>query len=120
MRRVIVESPYRGASQAERLRNISYLKRCLRDCIMRGESPYASHGLLPGALEEDNPKERRLGIEAGYEWWDNAEIVIFYVDYGYSRGMISARNQCEVLDKPYEERTLPLLEKIMLLDDLNK
>jgi hypothetical protein len=53
MRRVIVESPYRGASQAERLRNVSYLKRCLRDCIMRGESPYASRGLLPGALEED-------------------------------------------------------------------
>jgi hypothetical protein len=90
MKRVIIESPYRGANQAERLRNASYLKRCIRDCIMHNESPYASHGLLPGALDEDKAQERLLGIQAGYEWWFAAEAIIFYVDYGWSTGMTIA------------------------------
>jgi hypothetical protein len=108
MKRVIIESPYRGANQAERLRNVSYLKRCIRDCIMRGESPYASHGMLPGALDEDKPEERLLGIEAGYEWWNVANAVIFYTDYGWSQGMHDARIHCNLLGISWEERTLPI------------
>lgn len=106
MRRVIVESPYRGASQAERLRNISYLKRCLRDCIMRGESPYASHGLLPGALEEDKPEERVLGVDAGYAWWEAADLIVFYADNGWSDGMKIARGRCEFYSKAFMVRYL--------------
>jgi hypothetical protein len=107
VKRVIIESPYRGANQAERLRNISYLKRCIRDCIMRGESPYASHGLLPGALDEDKAEERQLGIGAGYAWWEAADEVIFYVDYGWSTGMKIAAERCADLHKPTKMRTLP-------------
>lgn len=106
MKRVIIESPYRGANQSERLRNVSYLKRCIRDCIMRGESPYASHGLLPGALDEDQAEERLRGIEAGYEWWFVAELIVFYVDYGWSSGMKIAKARVLGLNKPYDLRTL--------------
>lgn len=106
MRRVIVESPYRGASQAERLRNVSYLKQCLRDCIMRGESPYASHGLLPGALEEDKPEERILGIEAGCAWWSVASSIIFYTDNGWSLGMELAKDAATKMGYVIEERKL--------------
>lgn len=116
MRRVIVESPYRGANQSERLRNVSYLKRCLRDCIMRGESPYASHGLLPGALEEDRVEERQLGIEAGYAWWEVADLVVFYQDYGMSNGMAAAMRRCDEDNKPYEIRTLSVPQDIPLND----
>jgi hypothetical protein len=106
MRRVIVESPYRGTSQAERLRNVSYLKRCLRDCIMRGESPYASHGLLPGALEEDRAEERGLGIRAAWTWWEVAEGIVFYIDYGWSEGMVAAHTRAEVFKMQIEVRGL--------------
>lgn len=108
MKRVIIESPYRGANQSERLRNISYLKKCIRDCIMRGESPYASHGLLPGALDEDKPEERQLGIEAGYEWWNVAELIVFYTDYGWSSGMHRAMEYAILTGILYEKRTLPI------------
>jgi hypothetical protein len=106
VKRVIIESPYRGANQAERLRNISYLKKCIRDCIMRGESPYASHGLLPGALDEDKAEERQLGIEAGYAWWWEAHKIVFYTDYGWSTGMVIARERCEQFGMSIEIRTL--------------
>lgn len=114
MRRVIIESPFRGASQAERYRNISYLKRCLHDSLLRGEAPFASHGLYPGALDEDIPDERTLGIEAGFAWWNCVEAIVFYTDYGWSNGMLAAKKRAEELGRPIEERTLPVPKDIPL------
>jgi hypothetical protein len=61
----------------------------MRDCVLRGESPYASHGLLtqPGVLRDDVPHERKLGIEAGFAWRDVAELTAVYTDRGVSDGM---------------------------------
>ena len=48
MRRVIIESPYAGFVK----RNEDYARECLRDSLMRGEAPIASHLLYtqPGVL----------------------------------------------------------------------
>src|SRR4051812_49131337 len=106
MRRVIIESPFRGKNQAERLRTIGYLNRCLRDSLLRGEAPFASHGLYPGPLDEDRTEERELGIEAAFAWWDQAELIVFYADYGWSNGMVAALKRCPEQGKPYEVRWL--------------
>lgn len=89
MRRVILESPYAGLDDLERERNRRYLAACLRDSLMRGEAPFASHGLytLPGALVDDDPAERTLGIDAGFAWRVVAEATALYVDYGITTGM---------------------------------
>lgn len=87
---VIVESPFQGNPK-----NLVYLQTCLRDCIFRGESPYASHSLLPGALDEGDPAERKLGIEAGYAWWKAADKVVFYTDLGWSPGMRAAMDRLQ-------------------------
>lgn len=75
MRLVIVESPFAGATPDDRLANRVFLAAALRDCLARGEAPFASHGLytLPGVLDDDRPDERKLGIEAGLAWGDRAE-----------------------------------------------
>ena len=39
MRLVVVESPYAGDVEA----NLAYLRRAMRDCLLRGEAPFASH-----------------------------------------------------------------------------
>lgn len=85
MIRVILESPYAGDVE----RNISYARKCLRDSLLRGESPIASHLLYTqdGVLDDNTPDERDLGIKAGLEWAAVAEKHVFYVDYGVSRGM---------------------------------
>lgn len=41
MRLVIIESPFAG----DVVRNLRYLRACMRDCLRRGEAPYASHAL---------------------------------------------------------------------------
>ena len=103
MKRVIVESPFKG----DRERNKRYLERCLRDCLMRGESPYASHKMLTDCVDDDDPEERRLGIEAGFAWKQDAELTAFYVDLGWSDGMKMGRGFCHEAKHPYETRTLP-------------
>lgn len=83
---VIIESPYGGDID----KNTLYLRRCLRDSWDRGEHPLASHGYYPFFLNESSSEERKAGIECGYRMWPLAKHIIFYNDYGMSKGMEAA------------------------------
>ncbi len=85
MKRVIIESPYAGDVE----RNLTYLRRCMSDCLKRNEAPFASHGLYtqPGVLDDADPVERELGIHAGFAWQNVAHVIAVYTDYGISGGM---------------------------------
>ena len=85
MKLVIIESPYAGDTVA----NIAYARRCVADSLKRGEAPIASHLLYtqPGILDDNVPKERQLGIDAGLAWRKVAERTIVYTDLGVSEGM---------------------------------
>jgi hypothetical protein len=85
IRRVILESPYAGEIE----RNVAYARRCVRDAVLRGEAPIASHLLFtqPGILDDENPHERTAGINAGLAWTCVADAMVVYTDLGISRGM---------------------------------
>ena len=83
MRRVVIESPYAGALEA----NVTYARECLFDSLHRGESPLASHLLYPQVLDDDIAPERHLGISAGHAWISSAHAVVVYADRGISNGM---------------------------------
>lgn len=85
MKLVLVESPFAGDVD----RNLRYLRAAMRDCLMRGEAPFASHALYtqPGVLDDGKPEERTLGIEAGLLWGAKADATVVYVDLGISPGM---------------------------------
>ena len=83
MRRVIIESPFAGDTE----RNLGYARACLRDCLLRGEAPLASHLLYPQALDDDIAHERSLGMAAGWVWFAAAEAMVVYTDFGISEGM---------------------------------
>lgn len=80
---VVVESPFKGGGE----KYARYLQRCLADCVKRGESPYASHKMLPGVLDDDVQEQRALGICLGFAWRRNAYLTAVYTDYGISDGM---------------------------------
>ncbi|MDP1719319.1 MAG: hypothetical protein Q8L24_02755 [bacterium] len=89
---MVPESPYAGRGTdvaGETAKNVDYARACLHDCITRGEAPIASHLLYtqPGVLNDDDPAERKLGIEAGLEWGKLGEASVVYVDRGISKGM---------------------------------
>lgn len=106
MKRVIIESPYAGDIRG----NTEYLKRCLRDSIDRGEAPLASHLLYPFVLREDLKDERQLGIELGFEWWYGARCIVFYIDKGWSSGMLTALERAKRFGKDIEFRRLNILD----------
>lgn len=85
MKRVILESPYAGDVE----RNVEYARACLRDSLLRGEAPIASHLLYtqPGVLCDELAVERNLGIEAGLLWGEQAEATVVYFDHGITKGM---------------------------------
>ena len=90
MKLVIIESPYADGRDPRRLaRNMVYLRRALRDSLLRGESPIASHAIYPqeGVLDDHVPEERKLGIEAGLAWGRRADLVAVYDDLGITPGM---------------------------------
>ena len=103
-RRVILESPYAG----DRATNERYARAAMRDCLERGDSPYASHMLLtqPGISDDDVPDERRIGIDAGFLWHEVAHATVVYTDLGVSRGMNEGIANAHRLGQPVEFRTL--------------
>jgi len=103
---VIIESPFHGKDIFAHRTNLDYLQDCIRDSAYRGEAPYASHRMMPGALNESLPEERALGLACGYAWWDKADLIVFYEDLGWSAGMLAARDRAERIGKPYIVRRI--------------
>jgi hypothetical protein len=103
MKRVIIESPYAGNVA----RNKLYLQYCIRDCLRRGESPYASHQMLTEALDDNDPEQRKLGMEAGFAWSEVVAMHVFYLDLGWSPGMKVARGH---RSQRVDERPLPMAD----------
>lgn len=83
MKLVIIESPYAGDLKG----NTQYAQWAMLDALKRGEAPFASHLLYTQALNDNDPAERRLGIEAGHQWGKKAEATVVYIDRGMSTGM---------------------------------
>jgi len=106
MRLVILESPFRGATEAEQKENVEYAREAMIDCLRRDESPLASHLLWPGILNDADAQERALGIAAGLAWGRVAEAIVVYCDRGFSVGMVAAIERAHVQERPVEYRRI--------------
>lgn len=101
--RVIVESPFAGGFS-----NVRYSRECLRDCIARGESPFASHLLYTqkGVLDDKIPSERERGIATANAWLEVADYVVVYGDLGITEGMEKGIAKAIKAGKPVQFRWL--------------
>lgn len=107
--RVIIESPFAGASRTALGMNQLYGRQALRDSLLRGEAPMASHMLYAQTyvLDDTNPDERELGMLAGFSWLPFVDLVAVYIDRGISPGMKEGIRRATELGVPVEERSLP-------------
>ncbi|WP_222946180.1 hypothetical protein [Paraburkholderia sp. UCT31] len=105
MKLVILESPFAGDVE----RNIKYARAAVRDSLLRGEAPIASHLLYTqdGVLNDDIPEERQHGIDAGLAWREVSHGTVVYTDFGFSRGMEYGMARARESGKTVELRTLP-------------
>ena len=104
MKRVAIESPYAGDIAL----HVAYAKAAVRDCLKRGESPYASHLFFTqdGILDDGDAAEGALGIEAGLAWGDAAEATVVYADLGISDGMKEGMARANAASRPIEMRSI--------------
>ena len=104
MRLVILESPYAGDVEA----NVEFARACVRDSLLRGEAPIASHLLYtqPGILDDTVPAQRQHGIDAGLAWRTVAQASVVYTDRGISKGMEYGIRAARTAGIPVEYRTL--------------
>lgn len=103
---VVIESPFRGINGEYDQENISYLNMCILDCLLRGEAPFASHVMYTDSLNDYYDEQRYFGIKAGFVWRKFAEKTIFYIDRGFSLGMVKALEHCKENNLNFEIRTL--------------
>ena len=104
LRRVVIESPFAGSVEF----NLKYARRCMADSLSRGEAPLASHLLYtqPGILHDDDPEERKLGMEASFVWAELAEATIVYTNLGVTPGMVRGIARAISEGRTVEYRTL--------------
>lgn len=101
-RKVILESPYAGNTE----KNINYARKALRDSLLRGEAPLASHLLYTqeNVLDDTVSEEREKGIRAGLAWLPEAEATVVYADLGISKGMSYGIRSAKMHKVPVEYR----------------
>ena len=101
---VIIESPFAGDVET----NVAYARKCAKDCLNRGEAPFASHLLYTqaGILNDEIPEERELGIKAGLVWGAKAEKTVVYTDLGISIGMKLGIAHAQACGREIEYRKL--------------
>ena len=105
---VIIESPYKGDNWKATNKNLEYARKCMRDCLISGEFPFASHLLYTqeGILDDKKTDERCLGINAGLAWGECAGKTVVYTDLGISEGMKLGIKMAKKLKRKVEFRKL--------------
>lgn len=111
MNRVIIESPWQSESYIMHEIYEEYLDAAIRDCIRRGEAPFASCRMYAHLLHDHIPDEREKGIEMGLLWGELADKTVVYEDYGVSPGMQIGIDAAKAVERPIEQRRLYLKEK---------
>jgi hypothetical protein len=104
IRLVILESLYAG----DVMNNVAYARACVRNSLLRGEAPIASHLLYtqPGILADGVAAERTLGIASCLAWGRVAEATVAYIDLGVSPGMQAGIDAAIEAGRPVETRLL--------------
>lgn len=106
MKKVCIESPLKGLD-GNYERNVRYSRLCGLDCIRRGEAPFAGHLLMTQFLDDTDPEQRKVGIEAHLAWAAAAEVVAIYQDLGVSPGMKLGADAAAERGQEVEFRNLP-------------
>lgn len=111
---VVVESRFAGETPRDMLINKKFTLACMRDCLKRGEAPYASHVIYAHSYVVDDfiPSERALGIMAGFDWGNFASKTVVYTDLGISSGMNEGIKHAKEVGRPIEYRELGFIPDV--------
>ena len=106
---VDIETPYMNSSHEGIIKNIRYARACVRDSLLRGEIPFASHLFYTqtGILDDNVSDEREKGIKAGKSIIETLKATtVVYRDLGISKGMEFGIEMSKKSNRNIKYRTL--------------
>lgn len=109
---VVIETPLSG----DFIRNRRYAYLACKDCLRRGEAPYASHLFYTQFLDDTIPDSRTTGMQAGFAWASLAKVRVVYSDLGISSGMKAGLEEATKLGQTVLYRSIPSFSTSMLDD----
>ena len=83
MRTVYICSPYSGDTK----RNKQYARELTAHAIQLGYAPITPHLYITECLDDNEPSQRDLGLNAGLALLSVCDIIIVGIKYGISVGM---------------------------------
>lgn len=87
MQSVYICSPYAAKDPETLERNISYAKQLTKYAAIKHYTPVTPHLYLPLCLDDNNPEQRTIGLEASIHLLSMCDIVFLATDFGISKGM---------------------------------
>lgn len=93
-------SRYRGKDKTEIDRHIQYAKDLTREALLHGHCAVTPHLYMTDCLNDSDPDERMLGLEAALELLEKCDAVIVGKKYGISEGMAAEIAEAKVLNIP--------------------
>jgi len=90
MRTVMVISPFRASANRTRQQHLSHAKKLCELACRAGYAPFASHVFYPQFLNEDDEKDRHLGLDCEKVWIAACNELWVWDAWGVSDGMKSA------------------------------
>lgn len=95
MKRIYVASPYSGDIE----RNTEYAKNACRFVIKQGYAFFCPHLLYPNILQENNPKERQLGLDMGLAMMESCDELWVFGKH-ISKGMAMEMKRAKEINMP--------------------
>lgn len=103
---VLLESPLSSPYEYGLRLHRAYLDAIIADSLDRDEVPIATHKLYPEALDDNDPRERDLGIQTAHRLRRHVDLVAVYFDLGISPGMILGIKEAKKVGLRLEFRSL--------------
>lgn len=122
--KVYLESPFRHSDPEVHKGFVAYAQLCAEYSAIRfGENPFVSHLLFTQFLDDEDPDDRILGMNLGFEWAFLCDKTVICQDFGISEGMQLGIENALHSPRPIEYRNLlkedlaPLLEEFPALNE---
>lgn len=93
-------SRYCGKDKAEVDKHIQYAKDLTRKVLLHGHCAITPHLYITDCLNDSDPDERMLGLEAALELLEKCDAVVVGQKYGISEGMAAEIAQAKRLNLP--------------------
>lgn len=115
-------SPYRGKTPEQVQVHFDYAVQLTREMLLYGHCPITPHLYITACVNDDEPDERKIGLEAALQLLEKCDAVIVGQRFGISEGMAAEIEKAKQLNKPvfYRDHNIADFKNLTIMCDKSK